>query len=181
MTFSCWKCGETIQLAAGSRVGSRDTCSRCNADLHSCRNCSFYDPSKNNQCSEPQADWVRDKKLNVLVQVALDPEPELTKLGVPQIWKYIARDDDRKIAELIISQQVFQRSYIAPPDLPPASLETLRSAFDATMADKQFLQDAESMRIDIEPLSGGKVQDLVQKLYSTPKDIVERARQAVMP
>ena len=62
MAFSCWKCGETVQLAAGSRVGSRDTCSRCNADLHSCLNCSFYDPSKNNQCSEPQAEWVRDKE-----------------------------------------------------------------------------------------------------------------------
>ena|ERR1051326_4569651 len=62
MTLSCWKCGETIQLAAGSRVGSRDTCPRCNADLHSCRNCDFYDPSKNNQCSEPQAEWVRDKE-----------------------------------------------------------------------------------------------------------------------
>src|SRR5882762_8832014 len=62
-----------------------------------------------------KADWVRDRKLNILVQVALDPEPELTRLGVPQIWKYIAKDDDRKVAELVISQQVFQRSYIAPP------------------------------------------------------------------
>jgi len=62
MNFQCWKCGETIQLAAGSRVGSRDTCPRCSSDLHSCRNCDFYDPSKNNQCSEPQAEWVRDKE-----------------------------------------------------------------------------------------------------------------------
>jgi hypothetical protein len=62
MTFPCWKCGETIQLAAGNRIGSRDTCPRCDADLHSCRNCDFYDPSKNNQCSEPQAEWVRDKE-----------------------------------------------------------------------------------------------------------------------
>ena len=30
--------------------------------LISCLNCSFYDPSKNNQCSEPQAEWVRDKE-----------------------------------------------------------------------------------------------------------------------
>ena len=126
-------------------------------------------------------DWLRDNKVNVLLQVALEPNEELTRMGVPHIWSFVKTEENRKIVEMIIGQQVFQRSYIAPPDLPPASLETLRSAFDATMADKQFLQDAESMRIDIEPLSGGKVQDLVQKLYSTPKDIVERARQAVMP
>jgi len=62
MTFRCWKCDATIDLPAGGRVGSRDACRRCDSDLHSCRNCDFYDPSKNNQCSEPQAEWQRDKE-----------------------------------------------------------------------------------------------------------------------
>jgi hypothetical protein len=62
MTLRCWKCGATIDLPAGGRVGSRDTCPHCDRDLHSCRNCDFYDPSKNNQCSEPQAEWQREKE-----------------------------------------------------------------------------------------------------------------------
>jgi hypothetical protein len=62
MQFSCWKCGHVIDLLPGSRVGSREACPQCDGDLHSCRNCNFYDPSKNNQCSEPQAEWVRDKE-----------------------------------------------------------------------------------------------------------------------
>jgi hypothetical protein len=62
MQFSCWKCAQLIDLPPGSRVGSRDTCPRCDRDLHSCRNCDFYDPAKHNQCSEPQAEWVRDKE-----------------------------------------------------------------------------------------------------------------------
>jgi hypothetical protein len=49
------------------------------------------------------------------------------------------------------------------------------------MADRQFLDDAERIRIDISPLTGTKVQELVQKLYATPKDIVARARQAITP
>ncbi len=61
MQFSCWKCGRGIELAPGARVASRDACPQCDADLHSCRNCKFYDPSKNNQCAEPQAEWVREK------------------------------------------------------------------------------------------------------------------------
>ena len=60
--FHCWKCGEAVDLPPASRVGNRDTCTRCDSDLHSCRNCRFYDVSKNNQCSEPQAEWVRDKE-----------------------------------------------------------------------------------------------------------------------
>ena len=62
MRLSCWKCGEAIELAVGSRVGTRDTCSHCDADLHCCRNCRFYDPGKHNQCAETQAEWVRDKE-----------------------------------------------------------------------------------------------------------------------
>ena len=60
--FNCWKCGEIINLPPASRVASRDTCPSCDSDLHSCRNCRFYDTSKSNQCAEPQAEWVRDKE-----------------------------------------------------------------------------------------------------------------------
>ena len=58
----CWKCGNAINLASGSRVGNRDTCPQCESDLHACRNCRHYDPAKHNQCAETQAEWVRDKE-----------------------------------------------------------------------------------------------------------------------
>ena len=126
-------------------------------------------------------DWIRDDKANLLLQVGLESNEELTRMGVPSVFKYVANEDDRKAVELIISQQVFQRSYIAPPGLPAEQLEALRSAFDATMRDREFLNDAETMRIDISPLPGAKVQELVQKIYAAPKDIVARARQALNP
>jgi tripartite-type tricarboxylate transporter receptor subunit TctC len=126
-------------------------------------------------------DWIRDDKVNLLLQVGLEPNDELTRMGVPSVFKYVKNEDDRKVVELVISQQVFQRSYIAPPGLGAEQLGTLRSAFDATMSDKQFLDDAEKARLDVSPLSGTKVQDLVQKLYATPKDVITRARQAITP
>jgi hypothetical protein len=60
--MTCWKCGATTEVKPGERIASRDECAHCGADLHSCRNCRFYDTSKNNQCAEPQAEWVRDKE-----------------------------------------------------------------------------------------------------------------------
>ena len=131
--------------------------------------------------SSQKADWLRDGKLNLLVQVSLDPDPELTRRGVPPIWRFIENPDDRKAVELVVSQQVFMRSYFAPPGTPEDRLETLRTAFDATMTDPQFLADAERLRIAISPLAGAKVQDLVQRLYATPPAIVERARRAIRP
>ncbi len=49
------------------------------------------------------------------------------------------------------------------------------------MSDPQFLAEAAKFRIDISPLPGSKVQEVVQGLYATPKDIVEQARRAINP
>src|SRR5215475_9520862 len=126
-------------------------------------------------------DWVRDKKLNLLVQVSLEPLPELTEMGVPHIWSFVPKEDDRRVAELVVSQQVFQRSYIAPPGTPAEPINILRGAFDDTMKDPAFLADAEKMKISITPLAGAKVQDLIASLYATPKQFVERAKAVIKP
>src|SRR5215813_2762672 len=126
-------------------------------------------------------DWLRDNKVNVLLQVALEPNEELTKMGVPHIWQYVKTEENRKIVELVIGQQVFQRSYIAPPGITPEALAILGASFDATMRDADYKVDADKLRIDISPLPGAAVQDIVIKLHATPKDIVEKARAAIRP
>lgn len=57
----CFACDEAIALAAGERVGFRDSCPRCGADLHACRNCEFWDASAYNECREPQAERVTER------------------------------------------------------------------------------------------------------------------------
>jgi tripartite-type tricarboxylate transporter receptor subunit TctC len=126
-------------------------------------------------------DWVRTGTVNILAQINLEPEAELSRLGVPQIWKFIASEDDRKAAALIIGQQVFGRPYLAPPGVAAEPLKILRAAFAATMQDKEFLADAERTRIDVVPTTGEKVQQLVEQLYATPKATVERAKELIKP
>jgi hypothetical protein len=126
-------------------------------------------------------DWVRNKTVTVLIQDAIEPNAELTGLGVPHIMKYVTSETNRKVVELILSQQVFHRSFIAPPGIPPAQLATLRKAFDDTMQDPQFLADGEKLRIDIAPLSGARVQEVVRALYDSPPAIVDLARAAINP
>ena len=95
--------------------------------------------------------------------------------------KYVTDDTTRKVVELILSQQVFHRSFIAPPGTAPAQLAILRKAFDATMKDPQFLADADKLRIDVAPLSGERVQEVVRNLYASPPDVVDLARAAINP
>jgi len=49
------------------------------------------------------------------------------------------------------------------------------------MMDPQFLAEAAKLRVDISPLPGAKVQEVVQALYATPRDVVEQARRAISP
>jgi hypothetical protein len=58
----CFACNGEIPLAAGERVGFRDDCPRCGADLHVCRNCAYHDPSAYNECREPNAERVGERE-----------------------------------------------------------------------------------------------------------------------
>ena len=56
----CFSCNSKNEFS--ERVGFRDTCESCSADLHVCKNCEFYDPSSYNECREPNADRVVEKE-----------------------------------------------------------------------------------------------------------------------
>jgi tripartite-type tricarboxylate transporter receptor subunit TctC len=128
-----------------------------------------------------KGDWLRDGKLNILVQMGLEPEAELTQRGVPEVWTFVKDEDTRKVIELVISQQIFSRPYIAPPGTPAEQVKILRAAFMAALQDKQLLDEAGKLRLDVTPSPGDRLQDVVQKLYATPKAIVDRAKEAIKP
>jgi hypothetical protein len=58
----CHACGGEIALGPGERVGFRDECPRCRADLHACRGCAHYEPGAYNECRETSAERVLDKE-----------------------------------------------------------------------------------------------------------------------
>jgi tripartite-type tricarboxylate transporter receptor subunit TctC len=126
-------------------------------------------------------DWVRDKKMHVILQTGLDTHPGLAAQGVPGLWKYVKDADSRRVLELILGQQVFGRPFMLPPGVPAERLAILRKAFEATTADKAFVADAEKMGLEITPANGARVQDVVAKMYSSPPGIVKRAREALQP
>jgi hypothetical protein len=57
----CHHCGRDIGPV--ERIGRRDVCLHCRADLHCCLNCAFYDATRHNQCREPQAERQVDKQV----------------------------------------------------------------------------------------------------------------------
>ena len=119
-------------------------------------------------------------KGNPLVQAGLEPNAKATRLGFPWLFDFV-KAEDKPVVELIVSQQVFQRPFLAAPGTPAAQLKILRTAFMAAMKDPELLEDARKSSIEINPKSGEEVEALVAKIYGSPKDLIDRMAKAIRP
>jgi tripartite-type tricarboxylate transporter receptor subunit TctC len=117
--------------------------------------------------------WIDDHKLVTLVQLSLTGHPELP--NVPIVGDLAKTDEQRQILKLIFARQTMGRPFLAPPGVPQDRAEALRKAFMDTMNDKDFLADAAKEQLEITPVSGDKVQALVEEVYKTPPEIAKKA------
>jgi tripartite-type tricarboxylate transporter receptor subunit TctC len=112
-------------------------------------------------------------KVNIMVQIGLEPKPFLTSLGVPEVWKYIPAED-RPVVELMVVEQALQRPFLAPPGTPPDRMTALRKAFDAALKEPELLDQAKKSNLEINPKSGAEIAALIRGMYSAPKELIER-------
>ena len=120
------------------------------------------------------SDWIEQKKIVVLAQFGLTPLHGLE--GVPMGLEKVSDDADRKAVQLFMMQQEWGRPFVMPPAVPADRLQAMRTAFDATMKDQQFLTEAEKMRIEVNPLSGSDLDRMFKDAYGTPSEIIERTK-----
>lgn len=112
-----------------------------------------------------------------IIQLSAPPLAELGKIA--HVNDFVKTDEQRQVVDLIFGQLVLGRIYAMPPGVPQERAAALRKAFMATLADKEFLADAEKTRIDIIPATGEQVEQLIRRFYAAPPPIVERARKTV--
>ncbi len=123
-------------------------------------------------------DWVTGGRVNILLQQAIEPHPDIAARGVPFIFDHVAKEDDRRALELGLAFMAIGRPYVAPPDIPVQRAAILRAAFAATMRDPAFLDEARERKIEItNPKTGEQLDQLLQRVYSTPAPIVARVLQ----
>ena len=113
------------------------------------------------------------KKINIVLQVALRKHEDLP--DVPLIMDIPTTPENKAALRLITSQQSIARPFAAPPGVPPERVQALRAAFDATMKDPQFLAEAKRLTLEVRPLSGREVQDVVREIYASPPEVVKIA------
>lgn len=122
-------------------------------------------------------DWIKNNKINILVQNGLKPHPKLP--DVPLTMSKIKRESDKALLRLYSATEETGRPYVAPPDVPEARIQALRRAFDATLRDAAFLADAEKANLEVDPLTGEEIHALLREIYATDPSVVEQIRELV--
>jgi tripartite-type tricarboxylate transporter receptor subunit TctC len=121
--------------------------------------------------------WVKDNKITLLVQLGVDKHPALP--NVPLLGELATSEEQRQIIDLIISPQLMGRPILTTPNVPADRLAALRAAFDKSMADPDFAALAQKQQLEVGAVSGERVEQLVNRLYSYPKPLVEKASLAI--
>jgi tripartite-type tricarboxylate transporter receptor subunit TctC len=118
------------------------------------------------------ANWFTDEDVNVLVQMGLAKNPALPDVPLADD---LLKPDDKAVLDLIQAPQEFGRPFVAPPGTPADRMAIYRKAFQQMLGDSQFLAEAKTQRIMIEPMDNKQIMMLLDNAYSAPKKIHDRA------
>ena len=123
------------------------------------------------------ADWIRDKKINVIVQAGLRKHPDLP--DVPTLTEEIKDKEQEQMLKLMLTPLAMSRPFAAPPDIPADRGQALISAFAQTASDPQLKTEGKRMNMDIDFVPSEAIQKMLAEAYATPKALLAKIANAL--
>jgi hypothetical protein len=119
-------------------------------------------------------DWIRDKKINVVVQYGLSRHPDLP--DVPTCVEIAKTDEEKQILRAVVNATEIGKAILSSPGIPADRVEALRKAFMDMTQDGEFIAELEKMRVELTPLPGARLQELVQEVGNLTPDLVQKIK-----
>jgi tripartite-type tricarboxylate transporter receptor subunit TctC len=96
---------------------------------------------------------------------------------VPTIFEYAKTEEQRNILAFHASSLETGRPWLAPPNVPADRVQALRRAYDATMKDRGFLEEAKQRKLEVDPRTGEYVEGVLRAVASLPDELKAKAAQ----
>jgi tripartite-type tricarboxylate transporter receptor subunit TctC len=122
-----------------------------------------------------RADWVRDRKVRILLQYGNERLPALK--DVPTVAELTASEIDREVLRFYALKFTMTRPLMIPPDVPAERVTALQQAFAATMQDGAYLDEARRIGLDTNWLGSAELARGVLQIQATPQAVVDRLRE----
>ena len=122
-------------------------------------------------------DWLRDKKIDMLMQVGETRDPEWQ--DTPLLTDLAETDDQRQIFKIFSAETALGKTFITTPGVPPDRLAALRKAFEETLRDPAFIEDARKVEMLARPLPWQKAKAMADELVSMSPAMIGKAKAAM--
>jgi tripartite-type tricarboxylate transporter receptor subunit TctC len=120
-----------------------------------------------------RADWLRDKKVNILVQIGLQPQAELTH--IPLLLDLVKGEENQQLARLVSTPPTIGYSHWLSPDVAKDRIAIMQDAYNKTLADDELLAEAKQLAIEIKPKSAQTIADIISSSAAVSMDIRSKA------
>jgi hypothetical protein len=120
-------------------------------------------------------DWLRDRKVVILLRLLRTLVPGLDPT-VPYAGDLLSNERDRQVYDFLAAPGKLGRLFMVSGRVPADRVAVLRAAFDATVADGAFRNEAQKLRLLVAPVTGGEIARQIGNIVTTPADIVARAK-----
>lgn len=118
--------------------------------------------------------WLKEHFVNMLLQMGTESHPDLK--SVPLVTSLARSPEEEKVLALVSNDSRVGRSILAPPGLPPERVEELRKAFSDTLADPALREEAKQGGIDLLPMDGAQLQDMIAASIKVDPAVVVRVK-----
>ena len=119
-------------------------------------------------------DWIKDKKVNILVQFALKRHHDMP--DVPTAIEIAETDEQKAILHAVLAATEVGKPVLTAPGVPPERVAMMRRAFDAMFKDPEFAAEFVKQGLDLEPLPGETLQKLIEDVANIPPALVEKVK-----
>jgi tripartite-type tricarboxylate transporter receptor subunit TctC len=124
-----------------------------------------------------RSEWIRGKKINILVQVGLIKDPDLP--DVPLMMDLAKNDEDKAIFRLISAPTALGRPIFTTSGVPKDRVIALRKAFEQMFSDPAVREAAKKENFEIEAVLGVDMQDVVAEIIDAPEAVRTRLKQII--
>lgn len=120
-------------------------------------------------------EWLRDKKVRVLIQYGPQRQPELGE--TPFLPDLLTKPEDKALAQVAFAALALGRPFLMPPGVPADRVATMRKALMDVFTDKEFIAEAEKLQLSVGSVrTGEQLQKEIADAYKSPPELVARLR-----
>lgn len=120
--------------------------------------------------------YFSENKINVVTQIGAKRDRRLA--DIPMMHEMALNEDGRRVMEFFSKGVIVGRPIAVGPRVPADRVALLRAAFDKTVADPEFLEEAKKRNLEIEPTGWEELTAIVNGILSERKETVDLARAA---